>query len=245
MKKAQDNENISSNNKINGLLDLIAIGEISLKEAKESLSGSVYSKNSQRLNRAHELFLERKSNLLHEEMKKNGELVSVYWFFGGTETGKTFLAKKIAKEQGEFYLTSTTNDLFQFYQAEPIIILDELRPGIIPFSELLAMFDPFSRGEIVASSRFYNKPLSCHTVFVTSPYDPVTFYKGYHLNNKIDCGTQLYRRLSSVLRFNQSYIYDMKYSKEKGIYVVEKKKQNLYSRKKQGIYVLKNIFDQI
>ena len=244
MKKALKNQDLSSRNKINGLLDLIAVGELSLKEAKKALSGSDYAKNAQKLVRAHELFLERQSIQLHEEMIKNNELVSVYWFYGPTETGKTFLAEKLAKEQGSYYLTSTTNDPFQFYQAEPIIILDELRPRIIPFAELLSMFNPFSGGKVVVSSRFYNKPLACRIFYITSPFDPVTFYTMYHLTNK-DSGIQLYRRLSSVVRFDQNYIYDMKYEKISRYYRISNKKENPYSRKNQNAYVLNNIFDQI
>ena len=110
-------------------------------------------------------------------MIDNDEMVSVHWFYGDSETGKSYLAELLAKETGiPYYKTTTTSDPFQFYQAEQIIILDELRPEMIPYSELLALLNPFSRGKVAVSSRYFNKALSCKTVYITTPYCPASFY---------------------------------------------------------------------
>lgn len=244
MKKALKSENIISSNSVNGILDLIAIGEMTLKEAKKQLSGSMYAKNSQKLQKAHELYLERQAELLYKHMKKNGEIVCVHWFYGETETGKTFLAEKLAKIEGNYYIASATKDVFQHYQAEPIIILDELRPESIPFSELLAMFNPFSRGKTIVSSRYINKYLACKTFYITTPYDPKEFYIRYKLDG-IDGGKQLYRRLASVIKFDSEYIYNMEYDSVVDCYKEVEKKENHYSKNKQNKYVINNIFDDI
>lgn len=244
MKKALKVEGITSVNKINGMLDLIAIGELSLRDAKKQLSGSAYAKASQKLQRAHELYLEYCADNLHTQMEKNNELVKVHWFYGPSETGKSFLAKKLAKEEGAYYVATATKDAFQYYQGEPIIILDELRPASIPYSELLAMFNPFSRGKVIASSRYFNKALACRTFYVTTPFDPVTFYLNYNLNIH-DTGFQLFRRLSSVLFFEQEHIYRMEYDEVSGNYSPADYKANPYSRTYQPKYVLENIFDKL
>ncbi len=243
--KVKKVEGITSANRINTMLDLIGTGELSLKGAKKELSGSVYAKNSQKLQKAHELYLERCADALYKEMEENNELVGVHWFYGPSETGKTFLAEKLAKELGEYYISTTTKDAFQYYQAEPTIILDEFRPETVPFSEMLAMFNPFSRGKVTASSRYFNKPLACRTYFVTSPYSPDNFLKFYRGLNEFDSGFQLYRRLSSVLFFDENYIYKMEYKGLLDGYICVDKKENLYSKAKQKQYSLTNVFDTI
>lgn len=242
--KVKKVEGISNANRINTVLDMIAIGEMTVAEAKEQLTGSLYAKAGDKIKKAQELYLDRKAEQLHREMIENDEVVAVHWFYGESETGKSFLAEKLAKEMGAYYKTTTTVDPFQFYQAEPIIILDELRPEIIPYSELLALLNPFSRGKIAVSSRYFNKSIACKTVFITTPYDPATFYYHYHLNAR-DKGEQLYRRLSSVLRFDMNWICKMEYQKQYGIYTEVERKDNHYSKSNQKQYTLDNIFDRI
>ncbi len=236
---------VSNTHKINGILDLVATGELSFAEAKNQMSGSDFAKAGDKLKKAHELYLERCAEALHKQMVDNNEMVSVHWFYGESETGKSFLAEKIASEMGvPFYKTTTTTDPFQFYQAEPTIILDELRPDVIPFSELLTLLNPFSRGKIAVSSRYFNKALSCKTIFITTPYNPCAFYLGYRMN-QVDMGEQLYRRLSSVLQFDMNYIYKMEYNPQFHGYTSVDKKPNHYSRQNQTPYTLNNVFDSI
>ena len=243
-KKVSKASGIGKTKAINEMLDNVAVGAITLKEAKNRLSGSDYAKSGDRLKKAHELYLERNAEKFYQEMKDNNEMVYVHWFYGGTETGKSFLAEKTAKEDGMYYKTTTTKDPFQFYQSEPVIILDELRPENIPFSELLAMFNPFSRGKVVVSSRYYNKALACRTFYITTPFDPVSFCLKYGLNN-IDKGDQLYRRLSTVMKFDMDYIYKMEYSQKDRYYIEVDKMENKYSKKNLEAYKLDNIFDRL
>ena len=240
--KVQKIQGITSANKINGILDLIATGDMTVADAKNELSGSLYAKAGDKIKKAHELFLERRAEKLHMEMVENDEIVDVHWFYGESETGKSYLAEKLASQAGDYYKTTTTVDPFQFYQGEPILILDELRPEVIPYSELLALLNPFSRGKIAISSRYFNKAIACKTIYITSPYDPVTFYRKYRMDFR-DTGEQLYRRLSSVIRFDMDWIYKMKYIY--GAYYYEEKKANKYSKKNQKAYILNNVFDRI
>lgn len=245
IKSAQKGSDIASARRINTILDLIAIGKVSIMDAKSQLTGSDYAKARDKLKSAHELYLERSAEALNKQMEENNEMVSVHWFYGVSETGKSYLAEQLAKESGlPYYKTTTSTDPFQCYQAEPVIILDELRPEMIPYSELLALLNPFSRGKVVVSSRYFNKALSCKTVFITTPYCPVTFYRGYRLN-QVDRGEQLFRRLSTVLKFDMDYINKMEYNDRCGYYTLVDKKENHYSKKHQLHYSLDNVFDSI
>ena len=236
---------VSSAHKINGILDLVATGEMSFAEAKNQMSGSDFAKAGDKLKKAHELYLDRSAEALHKQMVEHNEMVSVHYFYGESETGKSFLAEKIASEMGvPFYKTTTTTDPFQFYQAEQTIILDELRPETIPFSELLALLNPFSRGKVAVSSRYFNKALSCKTIFITTPYNPYNFYLSYKLN-RADMAEQFFRRLSSVLEFDMNWIYKMEYNTQFHGYMPVDKRPNHYSKKNQKPYTLNNVFDSI
>lgn len=242
-KKVTKTSNIVKENTANSLLDLVGAGEMTLMEAKKQLTGSDYAKLADKLKKAHELYLERSAEKLHKQMVENNEIVSVHWFYGQSECGKTYLAEILAKEMGTaYYKTTTTTDPFQFYQAEQIIILDELRPEVISYSELLALLNPFSRGKVAVSSRYFNKALSCKTIFITTPYNPIEFYRGYH-SNRMDKGEQLYRRLSSVLELNMDWILKMEY--QDNHYVEVDRKPNNYSKKNQTPYTMNNVFDCI
>lgn len=235
-------EGITSANKINAILDLIGSGNMTVSTAKELLTGSDYAKAADKIKKAHELYLDRSAEKLHQEMIENDEMVGVHWFYGESETGKSYLAELLAREAGAYYKTTTSTDPFQFYEAESIIILDELRPDVIPYSELLAMLNPFSRGKVAMSSRYFNKSLACKTIYITTPYDPIKFYRKYKFDYA-DRGEQLFRRLSSVVHFDMDWIYKMEYINYQ--YYYTEKKPNSYSKKNQKPYVLENIFDKI
>lgn len=244
-KKVTKVSSVTKAHKINGILDLVATGEMTLSEAKNQLSGSDYAKSADKLKKSHELYLERSAEGLHKQMVAGNEMVAVHWFYGDSETGKSYLAELLAKETGlPYYKTTTTTDPFQFYQAEQIIILDELRPETIPYSELLALLNPFSRGKVAVSSRYFNKALACKTIFITTPYNPVSFYMGYRLSRS-DKGEQLFRRLSSVLKFDMDWIYKMEYQPQYYRYSDVDKKPNHYSKQNQAPYSLINVFDKI
>ena len=175
-------------------------------------------------------------------MKDEGRLVMVYWFYGETETGKTFLAEKLAQENGVYYKTSTDRDAFQLYNLEPQIILDELRPNVIPYSELLSLFNPFSGGKACMSSRYFNKSLAYDTIFITSPFDPISFCEAYRLSN-IDTTEQMLRRLAMVVKFDMNALHEMKYIN--GEYVEINSKPNSYSKQHQMEYQLERIFEKL
>lgn len=218
--------------KIDQMLDLLAAGEITLEQIKGTISGSLYAKHSAQFDKAQSLYLERSADQFYRKMKENNETVKVYWLYGATGTGKTRLAESVLSNRNEpYYKTSAKKDPFEFYSGEHSILLDELRPEDIPYAELLSMFDPYSRGRAVASSRYYNKKLAVSQFFVTTPYDPVSFVHHYIGLDSIDMGNQLYRRLDSVLCLDQDYIYHMIYDSGKDAYCYCEKSENTYSRK--------------
>lgn len=241
-------EGISSSNKLNAILDLIALGDMTIEEAKEQLTGSEYAKASNKLQAVHNLFLERCALTFCKKMIEENRIVAVHWIYGETETGKTVLAKTLAElDGGNYYKTTTKKDPFQHYEAQSIIILDELRPETIPYSELLSIFEPFSNGDTQISSRYFNKKLSCHTFIITSPYSPRTFYEKSvpYCERNIDKPEQFYRRLSTILEMTHDYIYDIEYDSLENVFKRIASKTNLYSKKNHMPIKKNNLFDKI
>ena len=227
---------------INKILDDIGTGKTSLADVTKVLSPSQYAKYKKKLLLAEEFYFKNESEKFYSQMKNEGRLVNVCWFYGETESGKSFLAEKLASERGLYYKTSTEKDAFSLYRLETQIILDELRPNIIPYAELLSLFNPFSGGRACMSSRYFNKVLAYDTIYITSPFDPKSFCEAYRLSN-IDTIEQLIRRLSTVVKFDMDYLYEMKYTD--GKYVEVNRKPNSYSKKNQKEYELKSIFDKL
>ena len=232
----------TGDNAINKMLDDIGTGKTSLADVTKVLSPSQYAKYKKKLLLAEEFYFKNESEKFYSQMKNEGRLVNVCWFYGETETGKTFLAEKLASERGLYYKTSTEKDAFSLYRLETQIILDELRPNIIPYAELLSLFNPFSGGRACMSSRYFNKVLAYDTIYITSPFDPKSFCEAYRLSS-IDTTEQLLRRISTVVKFDMEYLYEMKYID--GEYVEVNRKSNPYSKKNQKGYQLESIFDKL
>lgn len=208
--------NISDSAIINNLLDLLYEGVISKKEIEQKLSGSQYAKAKAKIEAVHLKQLEIRASSWQKEMRKKNEKSIVIWLFGKAGTGKTRLARKYAKQFNDtYFITGSIRDPFQHYQMEPVIILDELRPHQFDYSDLLKLFDPYNE-QVMASSRYFDKPLMANIYIVTSPYSPYDFFlelrKGRHINAEVDNYQQLMRRLALVLevskQFVEMYSYD-------------------------------------
>lgn len=115
----------------------------------------------------------------------------VHWFFGSTGTGKTRLCHELApsaywKQGGTKwwcgYLPNEHTD----------IIIDEYRPSLCPFNQLLSLFD---RYPLVVESKGGNLPFKPQRIFVTSPKCPEETWQG---RTEEDL-QQLLRRLTTIV----------------------------------------------
>lgn len=209
------------------LLDLLLQGLISKKEVEEKLTGSQYGKYHAQIEKVHAKRLERDAEKWREEMRRNKKTVQSYWIYGFPGTGKTRHAKIFAKKQAEkYYISGSTRDVFQNYAGEHVIILDELRPRTIPFSDLLKMLDPYSidnDSPITAPARYVDKTLSCKCFIITSPYDPYTFYnhvgESGAIDSKVDLFGQLARRITVVQEMTYDEIMLMEFDHGRGGYI--------------------------
>lgn len=119
--------------------------------------------------------------------------------------------------------------------------MDELRPNIIPYADLLRILDPFENNKMLPS-RYNDKALACDLIIITTPYNPYEFYKEIfgdirsmpvYARQKLatDSFEQLLRRLTLVIEMNEYWINAMEYDRRSGkfIYIKNARRKNTYS----------------
>lgn len=103
--------------------------------------------------------------------------MQVIWITGSSGSGKTTLAKYYADKLGyEAYVTSNSDNLFDSYDLQPAIIVDEFRSSLMKFSSFLQMTDNHTNKKQAA--RYHDVDLSqCKLMIITSIYAPEDAYR--------------------------------------------------------------------
>lgn len=230
---------------INVALDLLASGNMTLQECIDSMSGSQYARNEKQILAAHNLYLDREAKKFHKMMITEERQVESIWLYGESGTGKTHLAMAIANSKGPYFKTTTQQDPFQDYEGQHIILIDELRPGTMPYAQLLSLLDPYSYGIVSVGARYHNKSLSIGLILITSPYSPKEFVDG--ITNTRDQPQQLFRRINTLVKMEQGRILHVDPSSE----IVLGQSKNKYSSsamskvKTNKIIKKSNLFEEI
>lgn len=122
----------------------------------------------------------------------------VVYVYGNAGVGKTTFAKRLAqKENLSIFITGSSNDPFEDYDGQEVVVLDDLRPDIFDWSDLLKILDPHTF--TLAKARFHNKDMSSVKVIViTSPLSPADFVEKIRKKGSEDIH-QFYRRLAVAI----------------------------------------------
>ncbi len=221
------------------VLDMVYAGVITKQEAESQLPGHVLGRVKRQLDDVHAKYLERAAAEWRKDMIAQGKTVRVIWFYGSSGTGKTSAAKALAEKTGQpYYISGSTRDIFQAYEGQHTIILDELRAQSMPYADLLRILDPYSiNGEVMAPSRYNDKALACDLFLITSPYSPRAFYNDLYQikegqnDDKTDSFEQLLRRVTLAICMTDAEMMVATYDNVKKFYVPDKStsKPNPYS----------------
>lgn len=156
----------------------------------------LYSKHKSKIDNALNIASKRRADL-----KKSTE-VPVVWIYGKSSgIGKTLFATKQASKLEKLhsmstYMTSANNDPFQDYKGQEIIILDDIKPNDIEFSDLLRLLDPYNSTSVRA--RYSNKYISADVIFITTMYSPEEFFMESNIDHEKEPIDQLLRRIATV-----------------------------------------------
>lgn len=211
--------------KIKNFLNLLYIGAISKSEVEKQLTGAQYAKAKKQIEDVWAKYQQNYAIQWREEMKVSGKTVTVIWIYGTAGTGKSSFAKVYAQKRGNPYcMSGSSRGVFETYQGEHTLILDELRPDSIPYHDLLRILDPFGMSEQVMSpSRYNDKALTCDLIIITTPYSPLAFYFEIfnYKSNMIDGFGQLNRRITLTINMTDTEILTATYDSEKQCYITD------------------------
>ena len=158
------------------LLDAMYAGILTKSEVEQRLTGSQLGYYKRQIDAVWSKVLRNRADAWRKEMAEQGKQVTVIWLFGVAGAGKTRLAREIAGKQGRpYFMSGSSRDIFEDYASESVIVLDELRPKVLAYQDLLRLFDPFG-AEVKAPSRYFDKHIAADMIIVTSPYSPYAFW---------------------------------------------------------------------
>ncbi len=196
---------------LNETLDEIAEGNMTLIESLETLPGRITGKHRKKLESAYQTRMELNAKAWLENKKASGAPIQVFWFYGPAGVGKTRYAKNYLSriDEGEIFVSGSNRDPFQNYSKSFAhkVILDDIRPnGSFSYEELLRILDPWNM-EASVGSRYTDKNLQVDIFIITSPLAPDVFVDALQIFELDDNFDQLLRRLTTVMYFDDQYIY--------------------------------------
>ncbi|MDK7930487.1 Rep family protein [Staphylococcus hominis] len=194
--------NQSYSRTVDNIITSIINGSITYTDlVKDDDLSLAYAKNRSRFDNALSIASERKA------VAKDSKGVSVIWIHSDySGIGKSYYARKKANEyigdsKKSIYETSASNDLFQDYKGQEVVIIDDLKPQDIELSELLRLLDPNYTGS--AKSRYNNKRITADLIIVTSILSPVALFSKMVSNFDIEPVDQLLRRITYVCKLDK------------------------------------------
>lgn len=216
------------------LLDAMYAGALSKEEVERRLTGSQIGFYRRQIDAIWAQFLKNQAEEWRQQMIAANKQVTVIWVYGAAGTGKTSLARHHASQSGQpYYISGSSRDIFQSYAGEHTIILDELRPKVMEYQDLLRILDPFSiYGGVMAPSRYADKALAADLIIITTPYSPYSFYCAQFSDNtsKTDSFGQLQRRITLTIQMQQASIDLMEYDAQTCTYTPSSTRPNPYSQ---------------
>lgn len=137
----------------------------------------------------------------HQQFLKEfkGQQCKVYWLWGPSGVGKTRLAREVLEKchPNNFCILGSQRDHFQEYRGQNFIVINDLRPNDYEYGQLLTLLDPWENDKM-APARYHDKYLNAMAIYITTPYDPLSFYFECNITNQVvDTYTQLKRRILS------------------------------------------------
>lgn len=205
IKKIEDKVKQSKSN-INEKIQSYTNGEITKEQLIDEIGVLEFAKRKKTLDAVEQILEVRQQSAWLKEFK--GKECKVIWICGPAGSGKTTGAKKIF-ENGNLPYTvlGSSKDPFQPYscveEKGKNIILDDLRPNVLDYADLLRILDPYQHQKM-GPARYHDRPLTLERIIITTPYSPEEFYLATkNLDSKIDTYEQLKRRIGKLIKLDK------------------------------------------
>lgn len=210
--KKQDNKEKKQNRKME-IVDLIKSGTVREYNLGEYVSAAEYVTYATAIKSA---FAYREKVCVSTERN-----MQVIYITGDSGTGKTSLAKYFAEKRGfDYFVSSSSNDLFYGYGGQPCVILDDVRGSLMQFSDWLKLLDNNVNSTVKA--RYNNKNLSeCKLMILTSVQSVDSFYRDIYDNDSENI-VQLKRRCGVHVIVDTDCYYVKQWDKKHNCYSSEK-----------------------
>lgn len=183
----------------------------------------------------YKIIIERCLEYQRNIMAKKKITKEVIFMTGDAGTGKTTFAVDWAKNQGlSCFVSGSSNDPFDNYKGEDVVVLDDLRGSVFTLTDLLKILD--NNTNTLVKSRYYNKILNCQYIIITSVKEIDDFYQNVfeHEDEPIQ---QLKRRCKTYMKFDKATIEIYSYNKDTGNYdfqtIVSNPNENLTIQKEE------------
>lgn len=216
------------------LLELLRSGKMTMKEVCEKISASSLGSNLPRIRNVNAYALELQADKWREEKIATNRPTTIIWICGESGTGKSRLGRQLVKSYKEpYYIAGSSRGIWERYQGEHIVLLDELRPNCIEsYRDLLSILDNYQE-RAVAPSRYNDKELMLDVVVVTSVLNPYEFYlQCVPLKDReLDPFHQLERRINACIIMQDDWILNGVFAEKWKTYVPDMKTlvRNVYS----------------
>lgn len=131
---------------------------------------------------------------------------------GEQGSGKTTFAVDWANEHNySCFVSGSSNDPFDNYKGEDVVVLDDLRGSCFTFSDLLKILD--NDTSTLVKSRYSNKVLECKYIIITSVVPIDEFYNSVFENNEEPI-TQFKRRCGTYIEMTREVVKIYHYNKD-------------------------------
>ena len=195
-------EEIQRKLKVENIIQGIISGEIQRYNLSEHVDEHLYI-NSRRMIEA---AFEYRKMIAERENDRNMQCIFIS---GKSGTGKTPLAKDFARSiDTECFISGGSNDPFQGYAGQKVIVIDDARPNLFSAAEWLKITDNHTSSLVHA--RYHNVKLDAKYLIVTSIMTIEQFFKESFPKEEV---TQFYRRFKTVIEVNHENILFYEYSK--------------------------------
>lgn len=196
---------VSQDEKVISLLHQYGDCEITKAELLSKINAKDFGKHISLFN----------SMVKFRQLKIKERNMTVIYITGDSGTGKTTLAKYLARIQNyDYFVSGSGKDILDGYDKEECIILDDLRGDIFTKAELFKLTDNNTNSSV--KSRFFNKDISyCKLMIITSIKTPSELYNWStdNFDDKNETFVQFARRLGYRFYWigKTGTIYEYKY----------------------------------